>query len=634
MLVTVEAGWDPEGLIQWAHRLAGSSSAPWIVLYVETARHVSAEEESRLARNLELARELGAEVITMKDEDPVDGWLRMAEQRNVTEIIVGKPVIGRSWKRFQRRRMLRRLIDEIWPFEVHLVPVQEVPAPANAADRRGRASQREFSTIVQYLTALGTVALVTFAAFLSTPLIGPQATALVFLLSVVVLALFVPRGPTLFAAAMSALLWDFFFLPPIYAFRIKGFEDVMLFGIYFVIALVLGHLTARLRAQQEAERRREERATALYLLTRELTEATHLEQIVQRAVHHLEQAFKSEAVVLLSDNLGAGGAWALGDDDQRAAVWVLKHGHAAGKFTDNFSGATAYYVPLATSSGPLGVVGLQRRQSFPPPLHQRNLLDAFAQQIALALDRHRLQLVSESAKVLAESERLSKTLLDSMSHEIRTPIAAIQGATGHLTRLAEHGFSESTKTMIAEIQEATERLNRLVGNVLDITRLASGAVKPRLNECDVAEVVHLTVAENEKEMAGHPVTVNISPGLPIVQMDFVLMQQALSNLLSNAARHTPSGTPIQVTTSVQNDDVVLRVLDHGPGIPSELLPRIFDKFYRGPNAATGGTGLGLSLVKGFVEAQGGRVTAENGPGGGMIFTIRLPLRKTSLQPTL
>lgn len=341
-------------------------------------------------------------------------------------------------------------------------------------------------SIVQYLTALGVVALVTFAAFLSKPLIGPEATALLFLLSVVILALFVPRGPTLFAVAMSALLWDFFFLPPIYAFRIKRFEDVMLFGIYFVIALVLGHLTARLRVQQEA-------------------------------------------------------------------------------------------------------------------------------------------------KVLAESERLSKTLLDSMSHEIRTPIAAIQSASSHLARLTEHDPSESTKAMIAEIQEATQRLNRLVGNVLDITRLASGAVKPRLNECDVAEVVQLTVAENEKEMSGHPVAVNISAGLPIIEMDFVLTQQALSNLLSNAARHTPSGTPIQIAACVENGEVVLRVMDGGPGISAELLPRIFDKFYRAPNAATGGTGLGLSLVKGFVEAQGGRVTAENGPVGGMIFSIRLPLRKASPQ---
>jgi two-component system sensor histidine kinase KdpD len=349
-------------------------------------------------------------------------------------------------------------------------------------------------SIVQYLTALGVVALVTFAALLSKPLIPPEAAALVFLLSVVLLGLFVRRGPTLFAAAISALLWDFFFLPPIYAFRIRRFEDAMLFGIYFVIALVLGHLTARLRAQQDAERQ-----------------------------------------------------------------------------------------------------------------------------------QHRLEM-------LTASERLSKTLMDSMSHEMRTPIAVIQSATSQLARLVDQGSPESTKAMIAEIEEATGRLNRLVSNVLDMTRLTSGAVRPRLNECDVAEVVHLTVAENEGEMAGHPVTVEISPGLPIIQMDFVLMQQALGNLLSNASRHTPPGTPIQIAACVEHGEMVLRVVDHGPGVSAELLPRISDKFFRAPNAPTGGTGLGLSLVKGFVEAQGGRVTAENGAGGGMIFSIRMPLPKP--QPTL
>jgi two-component system sensor histidine kinase KdpD len=450
---------------------------------------------------------------------------------------------------------------------------------------------------------------------------------------VVVLALFVPRGPTLFAAAMSALLWDFFFLPPIFAFRIRGFEDAMLFGIYFVIALVLGHLTAQLRAQQEAEHQREERATALYLLTRELTEATRLEEIVQRTIHHLEEAFKAQVVVLLAepyrgrDESLQAGALELTEEDERAAAWVLQHGQPAGKFTGNCPSATAFHVPLATGTGVAGVVGLRLRQTSQPTLHQRNLLDAFAQQIALALERHRLQEVSESAKMLAESERLSKTLLDSMSHEMRTPLAAIQGAASHLARLMGPDSSEPKKLMLEEIQEATERLNRLVGNVLDITRLAAGGIKPRVNECDVAELVHLTVAESEKELAGHPITVTLAPGLPIVRMDFVLMQQALSNVLSNAARHTPPGTPVQIAASVVEDDLVLVVTDDGPGIAPALLPRIFDKFYRAPHAATGGTGLGLSLVKGFVEAQGGRVTAENGPGGGMVFTIRLPLRK-------
>jgi two-component system sensor histidine kinase KdpD len=326
-------------------------------------------------------------------------------------------------------------------------------------------------------------------------------------------------------------------------------------------------------------------------------------------------------------------AFQSGAADKAVPPWVMKHGRAAGQFTDNLPQAQALYAPLATSGGLMGVIGLRFHKAAPPTPHRRHLLEAFCQQIAMALDRHRLNEISEKSRLLAESERLSKTLLDSMSHEMRTPLAAIQSATGNLAALGASGWSDLQWAMLAEIREAAERLDRLVGNVLEATRLESGAVKPKVNECDVCDLVHLTVADTEKELARHRVTVELAPGLPLVPMDFVLTQQALSNLLSNAARHTPPGTPVAVTAAVENGALVLMVADGGPGIPGDVLPRIFDKFYRAPNAATGGTGLGLSLVKGFIEAQGGGVTAENGAKGGMVFTLRLPLRKTSARPT-
>jgi two-component system sensor histidine kinase KdpD len=560
--------------------------------------------------------------------------LRVAAERNVTGIIVGKSAAEPFWKRWQHDRLLRRLLRQAGPVEVYVVPIQGATPAADTAQTLRQKLSPKVSTLMQYLAAFGAVAVVTLAAFLFTPLIGSQATALIFLLSVVVLALFVPRGPTLFAAAMSALLWDFFFVPPVFAFRIARFEDVVLFGVYVVIALVLGQLTVRIRAQEEAERLREKRATTLYLLTREMIEATTLEQIVERAAHRLEQVFKTHVVVLLRDPDEAGRFYPgqLTGDDQLAVAWAVEHGRPSGRFTDNHPMASLFYAPLTTGASTAGVIGLQLTQPAPLTIHQVNLLEAFGQQIAHAVDRRRLQQVSEKAALLAESERLGKTLLDSMSHEIRTPLAAIQGAAGNLAGFMAAAPPGPQKAMIAEIQEAAERLDRLVGNILDVTRLGSGGVKPRLNECDAAELVHLAVAETEQELAGHPLTVDIAPGLPIVPMDFVLMQQALVNLLSNAARHTPPGTSLRIAASVERDALLLVVADHGPGIAPGLLPRIFDKFYRVPNAATGGTGLGLSLVRGFVEAQGGGVTAENARGGGMVFTIRLPLGKTAPRP--
>jgi two-component system sensor histidine kinase KdpD len=559
----------------------------------------------------------------------VRGLLRVAAQRNVTQIVVGKPVGGPLWKLFQRDLVLRRLVRGSGDIDIHFVR-------AGKAEPRSRLGFWErfglSGSLRQYLTATSTVAGVSILNYFLQPLIGVHATALIYLLAVVVLALFVDWGPTLLAAALSAAVWDYIFLPPVFAFRVEHFEDAMLLGMYFVVAIVLGQFTARIRAQEEAERQREERATALYLLTRELSESRNLEQMLQKIVEQTGRVFRAEVCLLLRGATGwskpeirAPGWFGIDEKEQGIAAWVFEHGQAAGLFTDNLPVGKALYVPLKGGRETLGVMALKLSQSFPPTVHQRNILDAFSQQIGLALDRQRLQEVSEKTRLLAESERLSKTLLNSVSHEIRTPIAAIRSATSNLAEADEASLSQSQKQMIGEIQEATQRLNRLVGNVLDVTRLETGHVKPKLNLCDVRDLAQVVAKETREQLARHRVEFHIPPKLPLVKMDFVLMQQALANLLSNAAFHTPPGTLVRLSARPEGDFLVITVSDNGPGIPPESLPRVFDKFYRAPNARTGGTGLGLSLVKGFVEAQGGRVTAGNRPDGGAVFTIRQPL---------
>jgi two-component system sensor histidine kinase KdpD len=282
------------------------------------------------------------------------------------------------------------------------------------------------------------------------------------------------------------------------------------------------------------------------------------------------------------------------------------------------------FLPLTTGGRTLAVMGLNLGDSPPLSSQQRDLLQGFSQQIALALDRQRLREQSENSKLVAESERLSKALLNSMSHEIRTPLAAIQTATATLSEL-EEPLSEAQRSLLGEIQEATGRLDALVGKVLDITRLETGAVKPKLKLCDVNDLVHLAIKDTRKVLKNHKVELDLAPRLPLVLVDYVLLQEALKNLLANAAHHTPGGTAVQVSVRAKDGMLLLTVADRGPGIPPALINRIFDKFWRGINAPTGGTGLGLAIVKGFVESQGGEVTAENRAGGGAAFTIRLPL---------
>ncbi len=362
-----------------------------------------------------------------------------------------------------------------------------------ANDRRGNKKQRQTESQttgqkqgpLQYGIVVVVILAVSALNIILNPVVGVHATALIYLLGVVLLGLFVERGPILLAALLSAVVWDYFFLPPVFAFRVSHFEDALLLGMYFVVAIILGQLTTRIRAQQESERK---------------------------------------------------------------------------------------------------------------------------------------------AQLIAESERLGKSLLDSMTHEIRTPIAAIKSAAGNLVEFQDVPLSSAQTAMVAEIHEAIERLNRLVGNVLDVTRLDSGHFRPKMSPCDIRDLVQVVVKETSKELGKHPLTIQVDANVPLVApMDFVLTQQAVMTLLSNAVFHTPPTTAISLRVRRQAEQVVFEVSDQGPGILEEAIPRVFEKFYRAPNARAGGTGLGLSLVKGFIEAQGGKVDARNAPTGGAVFAIRLPL---------
>jgi two-component system, OmpR family, sensor histidine kinase KdpD len=483
---------------------------------------------------------------------------------------------------------------------------------------------------------MGVTALNTFL----NPFIHYRAVGFEFLLAVVMLALFVGRGPILVGAALSAVMWDFFFVPPAFTFYIREPEDVMLFVMYFVVAIVMGQLIARFRTQEKAERRREERTTALYLLTRELADAVTLDEIVTVVVRHIGQLFKAEVAVLLSDANGQlareprdGSTLKLSEKEQSVASWVFQHNTQAGQFTDNLPLSEALYLPLTTSGGALGVIGVRLTQHSPPNLEQSNLLEAFVRQAALVIDRNRLHDASQHARLAAESERLSKNLLDSISHEMRTPIAAITSAASALGDPKMASQQEFGEALVSEIKEAATRLNRLVGNLLDIARVESGHVKPKIDWCDVNDLVNVTLKSVRRELAGHKLEVVLKPEIPLVRMDFALMEQALTNLLLNAAFHTPSGTPIQLSVGAQNDELALTVSDRGPGISFDAIKRIFDKFYRAPGVLTGGTGLGLSIVKGFLEAQGGRVEAVNRAEGGAAFTLFLPITAPPIFPT-
>jgi len=640
LLVAVSASPYSANMVRWTRRLADSLDCPWLAVHVEYPAGLTEAAQSRLTQNLALARELGAEIITTADADVVRALLRVAHQHNVTQIIVGKPGGLRLIDRIRRDFLLRRLIRASGDIDVNVVRVEKTETkPGAMQDRLALESKPR-----QYGIAIAVVALTTFCNALLDAVVGSYALALNYLLAVVLLALFVARGPVFLAAALSALLWNFCFLPPRFTFHISNFQDALMFGMYFVVALVLGQLTARIRTQERAERRREKRSTALYLLTRDLADAASVDEMARRLVAQVERVFECSVALVLRDagehlahTPHPASTLALSDKEQGVAAWTFQYGKAAGRFTDNLPLAEALHLPLATKQEVIGVLSVRIASEKPPTIEQRDLLDAFARQATLVLDRLRLTAEAEQARVVAESERLSKSLLNSVSHELRTPIAAITTAASALDDFKPGDQPELARTLTSEIQSSTARLNRLVANLLDMTRLESGRVKPRLEWCDVKDLVNAAVRKTAKELAQHNVVVSLPPDLPLMKLDAVLMEQVLLNLLVNAASYTPAQTTIEIAAKTERRELVITVADHGPGLPPESVAHVFEKFYRVPGAPTGGTGLGLSIVKGFTEAQGGRAEAVNGDGGGALFTLRFrivetPASKEETQP--
>ncbi|MBI3867315.1 MAG: sensor histidine kinase KdpD [Verrucomicrobia bacterium] len=629
LLVGVGPGPFSEPLIRWTRHMADGLRCRWLAAHVEGPQSLTGAAQAQLEKNLATARELGGEVITTTDEDLVRGLLRVAREQNVTQIIVGKPGGAGWWEWLHGGRLLRQLARESGDIDLHVVRADK------AYGGRSYSAWRPVlaSTFRQYLFAIGTIAVTGVLNLGLMALVGPRVPGFVFLLAVMLLALKVGRGPVLVAGALSALVWNFFFLPPRFTFYITNLEDGVLFGTYFVVALILGQLVARIRTQEEAERRREERTSALYELTRDLAEAGSRDEVVWQLIAQITRIFVAPVAVCLAkaDNLAPhpDSSLILTEKELSVADWAYRQRKAAGRFTDNLPGADALHLPLATERKVLGVlaVGVKDKNL---TTAQRELLETFARQAALVLDRVELRNASEQARLLAESDRLSQTLLNSISHELRTPLAASSSAVSALAE-ADSAPLEYRHALLGEIQEANARLNRIVGNLLDVARLESGKIQPRLDWHDARDLVQTTVRELQRELANHPVQVN-APAEPIwVKLDVSLVQHALANLLLNAVMHTPVGTPIEVAALFSEKRLLLSVADRGPGIPPDIMPRIFDKFFRAPGAVTGGSGLGLTIAKGFVEAHGGAITAANRPGGGAIFTLHLPQLETPPQ---
>ncbi len=616
-------------LVRATRRMAVGLRAPWIALHVETPddAHFSDSQREQLEKNLHLAEQLGGETATIAGSNRADELLRYARSRNVTKIIVGKSKKPR-WKEFLFGSMVYELTRKCGDIDVYVISGD--PEPTSKPDVRPAAAQMPRRG---YLAACFIIAVCTSIGWPTHYFFDPANIVMIYLLGIVAVALQFGRGPAVWAAILGVACFDFFFIPPQMTFAVADTQYLFTFAVMLFTAVVISTLTARVKFQAESARSGERRTASLYAVSRELTALRDRDEIARSAARLAKEALDGRVVVMLADKemrltpFSGGEDNGIGSHDEAVARWTVEHGLTAGRGTATLPGAQGVYFPLNAAHGCVGALGVFLNDSKTALGSDKiRLLETFAGLIAMAVERADLERETERIKLQMETERLRSSLLSAVSHDLRTPLSVVTGAASVLSEACEELPLEKRKELLDSILSEAERLNRLVANLLDMTRLEAGALTARKEWTPLEEAVGSALTRMRRQLAGRTVTTNIPAELPLVKIDDLLMQQVFINLLENAIKYSPAGSPIDISASNDRNSIIIEIVDHGAGIAEPDLERIFDKFYRGSSTACQpGAGLGLPICRGIVELHGGRISAANRPDGGAVFLFTLPL---------
>ncbi len=624
------------GLIRYAKRLADRMHAPVTALYVETARtqRLSDAARDRIAEALRLAEQLGGDALTLPGERIADEVVRYATENNITQIVIGKSTRSR-WFEILHGSVVHELVRRTGNISVHVISGE---AEAPQSDNTIATELVSGLDPVPYAITAGVVALAVGVGMALEEFLSVASISLVFLTGILISAVRFGLFPSLFACAVSVLAYNFFFLPPIYTFTIADPENVVALFFFLIVAVIASNVAGRARSQLVTARTRARTNEELFAFSRKLAAIGSLDDLLWATVYQIAHMLKLRVVILMPSvqgievKAGYPPEDELDQADLAAARWTWEHGRAAGRGADTLPGARRLFLPLKTGGGPIGVLGIDREESGPLLTPDgRRLLDALADQAAIAIERITLTADIASARMTAETERLRAALLTSISHDLRTPLASIIGALTSLRGYGANFDAAARDELLATIQSEAERLNRFIGNLLDMTRLELGAIALAPTLVDLGEIVGTALQRAHRLLADRRVAVDLATDLPMLRLDYLLFEQVLFNLLDNAAKYAPAGTLVMVRVQVAGDAVVVSVLDEGPGIPPADLERIFDKFYRvrAQDRQRAGTGLGLAISRGFVAAMGGTIAAANrADRSGAIFTVTVPITAT------
>ncbi|HSO81319.1 sensor histidine kinase KdpD [Thiocapsa sp.] len=631
ILVAIDGVGNNEEVVRLGRRLAERRRAPWSVVYVE-ASDSGPERRARVERVFHLAERLGAEVVTLRGQDPVDEILSYARARNVTTLVMGRsrsrPLVG-----LLGRTLSQRLLREGGEFEITFVPSSVARA------RRREPGRHRLAAAGDYLVAAGVIAASGTLAALLEPLLPLANLSLVFLAGVLWVAVRSTLGPALVTALVSAALYNFLFTEPRYTFLMHRTDELLTIIFFLLMGLAGGQLASRLRRQMIALRATNAQTQTLLDLGRRLTAAADLPSVRRETVRSLAEYLRVRTVLLApTDDSGAlreaigsdtdAGAAVLDDKARAAAQWAYDHRQPSGARTETLSGLTWRFLPLAIEKETFGVIGLDLADTPQVSSAQLAALDVLVSQATLAMARTRLADRLEQAKVAEETERLRSALLSSVSHDLRTPLASMIGAASSLRALDDKISPEDRAELLDAVLSEGERLNRYIQNLLDMTRLGHGTLRIERDWIGIDDLINAALRRLREPLQGLRVTRAIAPDLPLLYVHPALVEQALVNVIENAARFSPPGGEIRLTATRAGESLRLTISDQGPGIPEEDRKRVFDMFFTGSKGdrSKQGSGLGLAICSGMIGAHGGRIEALDGPGGrGATIAIELPV---------
>ena len=640
LLVCVSEDSRSAGLVRYTKRLSDRLHAPWTALYIEShqSQHLTEVERDRIADTLRLAEKLQGEAITLPGGNNVaEDVLAYSRANNVTHIVMGKSERTR-WFEIINGSVVRDVVRNSGNISVHVIAGDHLssdPIPKKTIKTRAPVDPGAFDPI-PYVATIVAVALALCFAYLLKPVIGIESADLVFLVAVIGVAYSYGLWPSMFAALISMLAYQFFFLDPLYQFAVADFKKFSALFFFFFTAFVVSNLTAKVRSQAQTARARAATTEALYIFSKKLAGIVSLDDLLWATAYQIAHSLKTDVVIVLPDTDGVlrvkAGFPPEDDLDQAelgAAKWSFENNRAAGRGSDTLPGAKRLFMPLRTGSGAVGVVGLARGQR-PEMLltpDERRLMDALMDQAAVAIERVRLAGQINEARLAAETERLRAALLTSLSHDLKTPLASILGAVTSLKQYKDILAAPERDLLTSTIQEEAERLSRFVANLLDMTKIESGSIELDRQPVDVDEAIGAALQRVSSMIAHHRVKMDLEANLPMLNLDVMLFEQVLVNLLDNAAKYAPAGSLITIRARRSYGSIAIEVLDEGPGIPPDRLERVFEKFHRVKQGdrQRAGTGLGLAICRGFITALGGKIVASNRVDrSGAIFTISFP----------